>query len=76
MAALARDVFKLPRPEDVPTFYATAVQRKIFSAPPEILASDAELIARVAAEPGAIAVVDAASVAGSAAVKALPVEGF
>ena len=76
MARLAKDVFKLPRPEDVPTFYATAVQRKIFPRAPEILASDAALIERVAAEPGAIGVVDAASVAGSTYVKVLPVDGL
>ncbi len=76
MAALAKDVFKLPRPEDVPTFYANAVQRKIFAAAPDILPSDAAVVKRVAAEPGAIGVVDASQIADPASVKALVVDGF
>ncbi|MGH2899440.1 MAG: hypothetical protein ACRDMZ_12250 [Solirubrobacteraceae bacterium] len=76
MAALVKDVFKVPRPEDVPTFYANAVQRKIFTSAPEILASDADVIKRVAAEPGAIGVVDATEIPDTAEVKALVVEGL
>jgi len=76
MAALASDVFKLPRPEDVPTFYANAVQRKIFATAPEILASDAAVAKRVAAEPGAIGVVDASQIADPTSVKVLVVEGL
>ncbi|MEX2207443.1 MAG: substrate-binding domain-containing protein [Myxococcota bacterium] len=76
MAALASDVFKLPRPEDVTTFYANAVQRKIFAKQPPILASDAEVVKRVAAEPGAIGVVDASQIADPASVKTLVVEGL
>jgi ABC-type phosphate transport system substrate-binding protein len=76
MSALVKGVFKLPRPEDVPTFYATAVERKLFTSAPEILSSDAAVLARVAAEPGAIGVVDAASVGGSAGVKVLEVAGL
>jgi ABC-type phosphate transport system substrate-binding protein len=76
MAALASSVFKLPRPEDVSTFYANAVQRKIFAAQPAILSSDAEVVKRVAAEPGAIGVVDASQIADPASVKVLVVEGL
>ena len=76
LAALAREVFKLPRPEDVATFYANAVQRKIFAAPPETLSSDAAVVKRVAAEPGAIGVVDASQIADPASVKALEVKGL
>ncbi len=76
MAALAKDVFKVPRPEDVATFYANAVQRKIFASAPEILASDAEVVKRVAAEPGAIGVVDASQIADPTSVKTLVVEGL
>jgi ABC-type phosphate transport system substrate-binding protein len=76
MAALAKDVFKLPRPEDVPTFYANAVERKIFAAPPRAFASDAELVKQVAADPGAIAVVEAGQIEDPASVKALEVEGL
>jgi len=76
MSALAKDVFKLPRPEDVPTFYAKAVQRKIFTTAPEILASDADVVKRVAAEPGAIGVVDAAQIGDAKLVKTLLVEGL
>jgi ABC-type phosphate transport system substrate-binding protein len=76
MAELAADVFKVPRPEDVSTFYANAVQRKIFTAQPPILASDAEVVKRVAAEPGAIGVVDASQIADPASVKTLVVGGL
>jgi ABC-type phosphate transport system substrate-binding protein len=76
MSALAAVVFKLPRPEDVSTFYANAVQRKIFASQPSILASDAEVVKRVAAEPGAIGVVDASQIADPASVKVLVVEGL
>jgi ABC-type phosphate transport system substrate-binding protein len=76
MAALASDVFKVPRPEDVPTFYANAVQRKIFATAPEVLSSDADVAKRVAAEPGAIGVVDASQIADPASVKALVVQGL
>ena len=76
MAALAKDVFKVPRPEDVPTFYSNAVQRKIFSAPPRAFASEADLVKQVAAEPGAIAVVDSAEITDPASVKVLAVEGL
>jgi hypothetical protein len=73
---LAKSVFKLPRPEDIATFYANAVQRKIFSTPPETLASDADVVKRVAAEPGAIGVVDASQIADPAGVKTLAVAGL
>ena len=76
LAALAREVFKLPRPEDVATFYANAVQRKIFAAPPETLSSDAAVVKRVAAEPGAIGVVDASQVTDPSLVKVLVVTGL
>ena len=76
MAALASGVFKVPRPEDVSTFYANAVQRKIFATAPEILASDAAVVKRVAAEPGAIGVVDASQVADPTSVKVLVVDGL
>jgi ABC-type phosphate transport system substrate-binding protein len=76
MSALASDVFKLPRPEDVSTFYANAVQRKIFATQPPILASDAEVVKRVAAEPGAIGVVDASQIADPGSVKTLTVRGL
>ena len=76
MAALAKDVFKLPRPEDVVTFYANAVQRKIFPVAPQILSSDADVVKRVAAEPGAIGVVDASQIADPSRVKTLVVEGL
>ena len=76
MAKLAKDIFKLPRSEDVTTFYANAVNRKIFTAAPQILATEAEVVKRVAAEPGAIGVVDAASVGEESLVKALPVAGL
>ncbi|MGH7292045.1 MAG: substrate-binding domain-containing protein, partial [Myxococcota bacterium] len=76
MATLAKEIFKLPRPEDVATFYANAVQHKIFASVPEILASDAEVIERVAAEPGAIGVVDATEIPDTAEVKALVVQGL
>jgi ABC-type phosphate transport system substrate-binding protein len=76
MATLAKDIFKVPRPEDVSTFYANAVQRKIFTSAPEMLASDAEVVRRVAAEPGAIGVVDASAIPDPAPVKALVVEGL
>lgn len=76
MATLAKDIFKLPRPEDISTFYANAVQRKIFTAAPQILASDLDVVKRVAAEPGAIGVVDAAEIPEPAPVKVLEVEGL
>jgi ABC-type phosphate transport system substrate-binding protein len=76
MASLASGVFKLPRPEDVSTFYANAVQRKIFATPPAILPSDAEVVRRVAAEPGAIGVVDASQIADPTRVKTLIVDGL
>jgi ABC-type phosphate transport system substrate-binding protein len=76
MAALAKGVFKLPRPEDVSTFYANAVQRKIFHSAPEILPSDADVVKRVASEPGAIGVVDASQIADPASVKSLAVAGL
>jgi ABC-type phosphate transport system substrate-binding protein len=76
MAKLAKDIFKLPRPEDVSTFYANAVQRKIFTAAPQILASEADVVKRVAEEPGAIGVVDPAAIPDPAPVKALEVEGL
>jgi ABC-type phosphate transport system substrate-binding protein len=76
MAALAKDVFKVPRPEDVPTFYSNALERKIFSTLPRPLASEAEVVKQVAAEPGAIAVVDAAQIEDPASVKMLEVAGF
>jgi ABC-type phosphate transport system substrate-binding protein len=76
MAALAREIFKVPRPEDVSTFYANAVQRKIFASAPEILSSDALVVKRVAAEPGAIGVVDASSIEDGSVVKVLEVGGL
>jgi len=76
MAALAKDVFKLPRAEDVATFYANAVQRKIFPTAPEILSSDADVVKRVAAEPGAIGFVDASQIADPTSVKTLLVKGL
>lgn len=76
MVALAKDIFKLPRPEDVATFYANAVQRKIFTSAPEILASDADVVKRVAAEPGAIGVVATSQIADLSSVKALLVDGL
>lgn len=76
MAALAKDIFKLPRPEDVPTFYTTAVERKIFAIAPRPAASEAEVVKQVAADPGAIAVVDAAQIEDPASVKVLAVEGL
>ena len=76
MAALARDVFKVPRPEDVPTFYTNAVQRKIFAESPRAFATEAELVKQVAAEPGAIAVVDAEQITDPESVKVLAVDGL
>ena len=76
MAALAKDVFKVPRPEDVPTFYSTAVERKIFAEAPRSLASEEEVVKRVAAEPGAIAVIDGAQLPEDSGVKVLRVEGL
>jgi ABC-type phosphate transport system substrate-binding protein len=76
MSALAREIFKVPRPEDIPTFYTNAVQRKIFKSAPEILAADADVVLRVAAQPGAIGVVDASKIPDGAAVKVLEVEGL
>ena len=76
MSELAANVFKLPRPEDVSTFYANAVQRKIFATAPAILASDADVVKRVAAEPGAIGVVDASQIADPSSVKTLVVAGL
>ena len=67
----------MPRPEDVPTFYASAVRAQdLREAPPEILASDAAVVARVAAEPGAIGVVDASQIAAGSSVKKLVVNGL
>jgi hypothetical protein len=68
MTVLARDVFKVPRPEDVPTFYSNAVQRKIFAEAPRSLPSEAAVVKRVAAEPGAIAVVDGSQLAADSGV--------
>jgi len=76
MAALARDVFRVPRPEDVPTFYSNAVERKIFTVAPRPLSSDAEVVKQVASDPGAIAVVDPSQIADPASVKMLQVEGL
>jgi ABC-type phosphate transport system substrate-binding protein len=76
MSALAKDVFKLPRPEDVPTFYANAVERKIFAAAPRPLASESDVVKQVAADPGAIAVVEASQIEDPASVKMLEVEGL
>jgi len=76
MQALAKDVFKVPRPEDVPTFYSNAVQRKIFSEAPRAFATEADVVKQVAAEPGAIAVVQASQIADPASVKVIAVEGL
>jgi ABC-type phosphate transport system substrate-binding protein len=76
MTSLAREIFKVPRPEDVPTFYANAVQRKIFATAPEILATDADVVQRVAAQRGGIGVVDASKIPDGAAVKVLEVDGL
>lgn len=76
MTALAREIFKVPRPEDIPTFYANAVQRKIFASAPEILPADTDVVSRVAAQPGAIGVVDAAKIPAGTQVKVLEVDGL
>jgi ABC-type phosphate transport system substrate-binding protein len=76
MAALAKDVFKVPRPEDVPTFYSNAVQRKIFAEAPRSLATEADVVKRVAEDPGAIAVIDASQIGADAGVKVLTVSGL
>ena len=51
-------------------------ERKIFSEAPRSLASDADVVKRVAAEPGAIAVVEASQVGADAGVKMLSVQGL
>jgi ABC-type phosphate transport system substrate-binding protein len=76
MATLASEIFKVPRPEDVRTYYANAVNHKIFSAPPVTASSSEEVVRRVAAEPGALAVIDVRAVGPDAPVKVIAVDGL
>ncbi len=76
MAALAKEIFKVKRPEDVPMFYSHAVERKIFAAVPRAFPTEADVVKQVAADPGAIAVVSAAQIEDPKSVKMLAVEGL
>jgi hypothetical protein len=58
------------------TYYLKSIFRQRIAAPPERATSTADAVSAVASDPAAIALASRADVAGAAAVRIVPIDGF